>query len=32
MIIRDYCDFIPQPDMDAILGGNIAALFGMRLG
>ena len=25
--LRDYCDFIPQHDMDAILGGNIAALF-----
>ena len=28
MIIRDYCDFIPKHDMNAILGGNIAALFG----
>ena len=25
--LRDYCDFIPQHDMDAILGRNIAALF-----
>ena len=25
--LRDYCDFIPPDDMDAILGGNIAALF-----
>ena len=26
--LRDYSDFIPQGDMDKILGGNIAALFG----
>ena len=25
--LRDYCDFIPPDDMDAILGDNIAALF-----
>ena len=25
--LGDYCDFIPQDDMDAILGRNIAALF-----
>ena len=26
--LRDYTDFIPRHDMDKILGGNIAALFG----
>ena len=25
--LRDYCDFIPPDDMDAILGDNIATLF-----
>ena len=25
--LRDYCDFIPPDDMDAIHGDNIAALF-----
>lgn len=27
--LRDYCDFIPRRDMDKILGGNIARLFGV---
>ena len=26
--LRDYCDFIPPDDMDAILGDNIATRFG----
>ena len=27
--IRSYCDFIPQPDMDLILGGNMARIMGV---
>jgi len=27
--LRKYCDFIPSGDMDRILGGNLAELFGL---
>ena len=27
--LRKYCDFIPSGDMDRILGGNLAELFGV---
>jgi hypothetical protein len=26
--LREYCDFISPNDMDAICGGNLAAMFG----
>jgi predicted TIM-barrel fold metal-dependent hydrolase len=27
--LRKYCDFIPSSDMDLILGGNLASVFGL---
>ena len=28
--LRSYCDFIPQSDMDLILGGNMARIMGVN--